>query len=378
MNELIQAVWLRKDIRSYAGKRVWNILWLQTGGEEASLTLSRRRLAELCDDTEAAVYGALVAAAKSGLLEYRSDGRSGMMTILVRNPGYLLTEIPNTTEPKRLRPTPLLDELESREGREIENKNKNEFRSCFNFQNNPPTEEHPHITRDVCAEVELINNINPPSFFSKEKRKEGFKDSEEAKPSAPSAGDVRTMIDFGDPEVARIRADVARRFWELGISVDLVDRITAGVWLGLPLFTDADLKQMANRAIGELRRYDRTDGRAGKNRKWLTLNIETADRFRAAGWSYPRCAAKPEPKPAPPERSASHEPNKPAKRRTRSVDELIADLDGLAGTESETLDQTTKRIQRERGLGPFEARMKAVIARRAERELKQLQTLTKN
>lgn len=364
-------------------------LWWELGekpGVFERTTVSR--LARLCETTEGAMRYHLKALKAAGIVDYVGRGE---MTLYVYHP------IPSERR-KKPNATPLFDALEEMSPAETEatvkesltvpmeaeatneessvvpseipsEQNSENPRNLPNdFPNDLPTWQTPSsITRARAAKEKI--NINKTSFLAKKERKEGMVERQESDAGVRSAGEVRTMIDFGAPEVAAYRERVVREVWEWGISVDLVDRITAAAFLNVPGLAAADLTRLVRSA----RRRDR-------EKLWMGLNPEVKIRFRADGWRYPPCSSTPEPEPRPAVISSGRRtPSVPSAASDSSAnpptaDELLARTRGLDVPDGEPLDATARRVMNLEGWsGEFwDAKGTALEIRAAWKQLKKL------
>lgn len=167
-----------------------------------------------------------------------------------------------------------------------------------------------------------------------------------------------------------VRAEIVRILVkpnDFSIDRDLIDRTVAAVQDGVPGLGPKDLQRISKKADEEVARYDRTDGRSGKQYRWMTIADEIHARFKAAGREWDEdFAGENEPPPRP---RSSPMPAAVPEEPEPTADELIASLrDKATDPAGETLEQTARRLKCTKEI--------AFSERATWRRLKQMQVLT--
>lgn len=149
-----------------------------------------------------------------------------------------------------------------------------------------------------------------------------------------NAADSRKLADFQSPEVRRTREEVAATFAgsireTKPIRPDLIDRVTAGIALGLPGFSLRMCRRIAEEAEQSKNEFHNSffGGKRGREFLWQTINIRFCDLWKAAGGIWPETRPGIEPEPA---------------RRSRSNDG-----GGTDAASCRSKKRTTEEIERE-------------------------------
>ena len=108
---------------------------------------------------------------------------------------------------------------------------------------------------------------------------------------------IRELVDFNATKVAALRALVCRRMWEPSTNPDLIDRVVALVALRVGGTRAVDVGTMIERAKEARDRYERTDGRAGRERIWETVCYQTKRIYETNGWTWTPTKLGSEPRP---------------------------------------------------------------------------------
>lgn len=321
----------------HAAKGLFALLWRLAGSAPGVIRLSLRELANHM--TAEAGDEISVDKVRSRLVALEK----GVTPPLVERHGERIT-IYHPAPEKRIpapKATPLFDEVEKYE-REKASENASGFRG-ENHREIHATETPSYIFARVGAPAQARfpsnkteqNKISENVMFKKE----------DAKEAAPDAGTVRQVIDFSRPDVSAIRQRVAWIFRESieenkPIRPALLDRITAGIVLGLPRFTFADCESIAKEATTARDDFRNQYVRGGREWIWQTVNLRFADHWINAGGRWPTVERGIEPKPIPPVRQKTE----PAELEP-TTDELIAQSRGEQIPESENLEQTARRLK---------------------------------
>lgn len=184
------------------------------------------------------------------------------------------------------------------------------------------------------------------------------------------AGACRELVDFGAPAVLELRKQVAWIFRDSitetrPILPELIDRITAGIYLKIPRFTLGDCRTVAreaNQAVEDFANPYKPG--VGREHRWQTINIRFGEFCTRAGGEWPPFdGGGIEPSPVNP---AEEIKNGEEKRPTK--DELLSIVQGRPYKEGEDLDATAARLKIPLG--------EAVCLRNAWRQLQKHETQT--
>lgn len=159
----------------------------------------------------------------------------------------------------------------------------------FHFQNENENENDKDEKQSAHTKEEYINinkKINNQDF-----------EVEAEEDARPSTSDVRTLVDFTDPKVARFRKEIVKRAWEPSINPDLIDRIVAIAVLKIGGADSAACFAMIRDAKDAVRRYENTDGRAGRSKIWETLAWSAKRVYDTNGWKWTPTRIGSEPRP---------------------------------------------------------------------------------
>ena len=351
-SELIEELFLRDDIRDSA-KKVWLVLWRLAGRTESVIEISYGVLQSKTGLSYSAVHRRLHDAQKAGLVRLgtASEGRSLEITVL--DPSYLLTPAPNAPEP-------------SFYGVSATYEKRNALRN-----------EKRYASRSE-SDSNLVININ-----KKEINKEINRGGEDQEAKAPKkrqrgggSGEERLKAAKGTPEWERERNWVVAETWEFGGLRDLYDWITLA--LILEWITRAEVRRWRDRADEERRLYERSEGRRGKNVRWATLLPWIKTTYLRHGEEIGK-ADKSAPEPKPEARRAVPSPKSQTTTEDapeRTTDDERADLERTVASyqidPNESLEATTRRVERAEGLRGWEAKGRALAIRAAWRRLEAL------
>lgn len=151
------------------------------------------------------------------------------------------------------------------------------------------------------------------------------------------------------PQSDPVRADVVKILVKPGdysIDRDLIDRTVDAIRDNVPGLGPKDLQKISKKADAEVARYDRTDGRRGRQYRWQVIADEIHARFKSVGRPWDDTfAGENEPPPRLPTQPWPAE-NQTGSEDGLSAEELIAQLlDRDTDPAGETLEQTAKRLK---------------------------------
>ena len=362
---LIEAVWERRDIKSYTGKNLWVFLWRSLGEIAGTVRMTVRSLAKEMGESEPAVRSALKGAALGGLIRYQFT--EGAVEIEVFDPTYLLDEIPNTPDRPTPLPTPLFDSLEDVEKEpEPDDEISKDSRNLFNYQKDYQNDyekdflekgdKHPNIYKRGRADINKYINIISLKERKKEKKgREFFKFVK---------SEFRAVEYFAEPEELDSeewrseREWVAGSIWELGMAADLVDLTTLAILRG---WTSREkITSEIKKADREIRSDFPNDRR--KTKRWAFLRIFLADLYRSEGFNFPTVSGVKEPRPKPKRRPVPELRTPEPKPDGESDLVILGNKIGI--TPEEPIEESERKLKKE-GIVGFQAKATAVAIRSA-------------
>ncbi len=223
---------------------------------------------------------------------------SGAFRVLVFAP--FQTSVPSTveatvqtTEPRENREqvSENLNRANTLSQNENENGNENEKR-VQNFEHNKDNILLINKQKNKARESE--KEVNQPQAVCAVEAVES-----EAVDARPKASDVKKLVNFAAPKVAKFRDALVRRVWEREINPELIDRLAALAVLKIGGVTAAQVFGICSEAKESTQRYERTDGRVGRQHMWQTIGYSCKRIYEAAGWLWTPTKIGVEPKPEP-------------------------------------------------------------------------------
>ncbi len=136
----------------------------------------------------------------------------------------------------------------------------------------------------------------------------------------PATDEIRSRINFADPIAAGLRKQIALDMWEPSTNPDLIDRVVALILLGVGGTKGSDVKSMIAKAKEARDRFERTDGRFGRERIWESVCYQTKRIYETNGWTWTPTRLGSEPRPI--DRIAR-------RRRVRTLDGKVVAEDEL-------------------------------------------------
>ena len=358
---LIEAVWERRDIKSYTGKNLWVFLWRSLGEIAGTVRMTVRSLAKEMGESEPAVRSALKGAALGGLIRYQFT--EGAVEIEVFDPSYLLDEIPNTPDRPTPLPTPLFDCLEEieKEPEPVVEISK-DSRNLFNYQKDYEKDflekvaKDPNIYKRAHADIYKYININ--SLKERKKEKKGKEFSRFVKSEFRAVEYFVEREELDSEEWKTEREWVAGSIWELGLAADLVDLTTLAILRG---WTSREkITSEIKKADREIRSDFPTDRR--KTKRWAFLRIFLADLYRSEGFNFPTVSGVKEPRPKPKRRPVQATGIPEPKPDGKSDLVILGNKIGI--TPEEPIEESERKLKKE-GIVGFQAKATAVAIRSA-------------
>lgn len=167
----------------------------------------------------------------------------------------------------------------------------------FHFQNENENENRENQNAHNKEYININKKINNLVSLNETDDACASETIEEVEDDRPNVSEIRQRVDFSNPKVKAFREEIARRSWEDQINPDLIDRVVGLAVLHVNGAKRETCYRLIEEAKEAVKRYERTDGKAGAPCIWKTLNFKVKRLYETAGWKWAPTRLGHEPKP---------------------------------------------------------------------------------